>query len=89
MQLNGLLGNYKLAIMYGDDISEKQWNRLMVHFNREDDSDSETISVLRQCPKCCKIIPSGQLFMNPVGEVKLKNWRCNTHGEIEPYFTCY
>ena len=64
-------------------ISEKEWEMLMVHFEGE---EMETISVFRKCPECCKIIRKGDLLMNKEGDVKLKGWLCNTHGEVNPFF---
>jgi hypothetical protein len=68
-------------------ISEKDWDMNTFHF--EGETPDETISVYAKCPECCKFLKKGQLFMNGLGEARLKGWICKKHGEVIPYFDRY
>lgn len=66
----------ELETIYAD---AKSW----VYFNGCE--ESETIGVYRRC-ECGRFLKKGQLFLNGLGEIKLKGWACVKHGEVEPYF---
>ena len=66
-----------MEIIYED---EKAW----MYFKGE--NKDETIGVYCRCPECGKHVKQGQLFMNRLGEVKLKGFICSVHGEIQPYY---
>ena len=54
------------------------------YFKGED--ESETIGVYGRCPECSRYVTKGTLKMNMAGEIKLEGWKCNKHGEIQPYY---
>lgn len=68
-----------------DDIweNEKRWS----HF--EGEGQEETISVYCRCTECGRFLKRGKLLMTCDGDVKLKDWRCKIHGEIQPYWERY
>lgn len=66
----------ELETIYKD---KKRW----IFFEGE---ENESIGVYCRCPDCGQFLKKGQLLMNMNGDVKLKNFICNVHGEIEPYF---
>ena len=40
--------------------------------------------VFQRCPKCGRFITVGKFQTNGLDEVRLIDWRCLQHGEIEP-----
>jgi hypothetical protein len=44
------------------------------------------IWVYCRCLKCGRYIKRGQCFSNGFGKIKLKNFICKVHGEIEPFY---
>ena len=48
--------------------------------------ENSTIFVYARCPECGKFIKSGLCFTNLMGNVKLEEWKCKTHGEVTPFY---
>jgi PHP family Zn ribbon phosphoesterase len=67
-----------------EDICEDQ--KCWANFEGE---EGETIGVYARCPECGKYLKRGRLLLNLAGDVKLEDWKCSKHGEIEPYFLRY
>ena len=68
-----------------DDNLEKVYADKKAWSDYGGETEDETIGVYGRC-FCGRYLKKGELLMNRMGNVKLKNWICNKCGEIEPYW---
>ena len=47
---------------------------------------SDVIHIVRRCPHCGRYITEGNLYSNWEGAVKLTEWMCKVHGEVDPFW---
>ncbi len=68
-----------------EDNLEKIYDDTTAWYYFEGHDESETIGVYARCPVCSRYIKKGEVSMNAFGDLKLAKWRCNKHGEVQPY----
>ena len=63
-----------------------EWNENTPIVSFEDPEGGEII-VFPKCPVCGKFVKHGSVTVNGLGRVRLYDWICKTHSEVEPEWT--